>query len=260
MAALGAESRGRRHRRRHGLRGRLPGQAAGVPCVRPLPRVGEPTWASWRRGPSLNAGRAAQLTAPSLAVSISPHLCQRLSVLRPFPSLCFLWTLLRLVFSLGPSCLPLRPPVSDMSLLPPSFSTACVCLSEHLSVFPSPVSSWPAVACAYLHLISRKGHLSLCLPLSFSLSCPGQEHACWPCGGRATPDKFQPPSPRVTPPAAPPVPHPTPYGPAPSPCDALHPFPSLCPNPHLLFSLSQVYGNKTNKQNTHPFEEFYLQE
>lgn len=180
-----------------------------------------------------------------------PHLYQRLIVLRlsDLPlllSLCFLWTLLHLFFSLGPSCLPLRLPVSVMSLLP-RVSPPLASASLSISVFPCPVSSWPAVACAYLHLISRKGHLSLCLPLSFFLSCPGQEHTCWPCGGRATPDRFQPPSPRVTLPAALPVPHPTPCGPAASPFDALHPFPSLCPNPHLPFSSSQVYGDKKKK-------------
>lgn len=185
------------------------------------------------------------------AVSVCPHLCQRLSDLPLLLSLCFLWTLLHLFFSLGPSCLPLRLPVSVMSLLP-RVSPPLASASLSISVFPSPVSSWPAVACAYLHLISRKGHLSLCLPLSFSLSCPGQEHTCWPCGGRATPDRFQPPSPRVTLPAALPVPHPTPCGPAASPFDALHPFPSLCPNPHLPFSSSQVYGDKKKKKKISP--------
>ena len=128
--------------------------------------------------------------------------------------------------------------------------------SLSISVFPCPVSSWPAVACAYLHLISRKGHLSLCLPLSFCLSCPGQEHACWPCGGRATPDRFQPPSPRVTLPAALPVPHPTPCGPAASPFDALPPSP-----PSALihtFPSPQVRFMETKKKKSHPFEEFYL--
>lgn len=186
--------------------------------------------------------------SPSVPISVSVSLtsnCFRL---------CFLWTLLHLFFSLGPSCLPLRLPVSVMSLLP-RVSPPLASASLSISVFPCPVSSWPAVACAYLHLISRKGHLSLCLPLSFCLSCPGQEHACWPCGGRATPDRFQPPSPRVTLPAALPVPHPTPCGPAASPFDALYPFPSLCPNPHLPFSSSQVYGDK-KKKNLTPLKSF----
>ena len=203
----------------------------------------------------MSSGLSAQLAVPSLAVSISRHLCQRLCVLRLCPSLCFL-------------CSPLHHFLSGSFLSPSTTSRIChvlaspSLLSASLSVSLSSRLLFPLGplgACVYVHLISRQGHLSLRLPLAFSLSFPGQEHACWPCGGRAPPGTFQPPSRRVTPPAALPVPIPALVALHPLPLMPSTPSPPSALNLHLPFSSSQVFGDK-RKEKSHPYEEFYLRE
>ena len=190
------------------------------------------------------------------AVSVCPHLCQRLSDLPLLLSLCFLWTLLHLFFSLGPSCLPLRLPVSVMSLLPrvsPPLASASLSISlpSHV-LFPlgplSPVhistSSQGRDTCHSVCLCP-----SLCrvlarntpvgpvveglLQTDFSHLRPGSLYLLL---------SLSPIPPLVALPPLPLMPS------TPSPPSALiHTFPS-----------PQVRFMETKKKKSHPFEEFYL--
>ncbi|CAN0489819.1 unnamed protein product [Rangifer tarandus platyrhynchus] len=52
-----------------------------------------------------------------------------------------------------------------------------------------------------------------------------------------------------------PCPHPSPCGPPPSPFDALHPFPSLCPNPTPSLLLKSGFWRR-EKKNLTPLKSF----
>lgn len=77
------------------------------------------------------------------AVSVCPHLCQRLSDLRLLPSLFSLDASPSLFLS-GSFLSPSTTSRICHVLAPPSFSTACVCLSEHLCL---PVSCFLLARC-----------------------------------------------------------------------------------------------------------------